>query len=93
MSAKTIHDARLNFRLPLEMKTAIEAAAAQLGQSVSDFAIATLVTHARSVVQKQHITELTKRDRDIFLAMLDDTEAKPNKALKKAAARYKKHFG
>src|SRR2546429_378769 len=81
MSAKTIHDARLNFRLPSDMKTVIEAAAAQLGQSVSDFAISTLVTNARNVLQQQHVTELSNRDRDIFLAMLEDTEAEPNKAL------------
>ena len=38
-------DARLNFRLPVELKATIERAAAQLGQSVSDFAVSTLVRH------------------------------------------------
>ncbi len=36
------HDARLNFRLPAEIKQDIEDAAACLGQSVTDFAVSTL---------------------------------------------------
>jgi uncharacterized protein (DUF1778 family) len=44
------------------------------------------------VIQQQHLTELANRDRDVFVALLDDTAARPNKALA-AAARYKKHLG
>ncbi len=36
-------DARLNFRLSADLKEVIEEAAASLGQSVSDFAVSTLV--------------------------------------------------
>jgi uncharacterized protein (DUF1778 family) len=86
-------DARLNFRLPSELKEVIEEAAAQLGQSVSDFAIGTLVEHARSVIQQKNATDLTNRDRDRFIDLLDDRDAKPNAALVKAVRRYKKHLG
>ena len=75
------------------MKAIIEEAAATLGQSVSDFAVSTLVRTARSVLHQQSVTELTNRDRDLFIALLDDTRAKPNKALTEAAKRYKKHLG
>jgi len=41
----------------------------------------------------QNVTALSNRDRDIFVALLDDADARPNKALTEAARRYKKHFG
>src|SRR5438874_10550411 len=93
MPSRAANDARFNFRLPSELKAVIEEAAAALGQSVSDFAISTLVQAARSVLRQQSVTELTHRDRDIFLAVLDDADAKPNKILADAARRYKKHLG
>jgi len=86
-------DARLNFRLPTDLKEVIEEAAATLGQSVSDFAVSTLVRQARTVIKQRNVTVLGDRDRDRFIALLDDAEARPNPALLKAAKRYKKHLG
>lgn len=86
----TKSDARLNFRLRPDLKQVIEAAAAQLGQTVSDFAVATLVHQARQVVHEQSITHLSNRDRDLFIAALDRTDLKPNKKLLAAAKRYKR---
>ena len=83
-------DARLNFRLSVESKQTIEQAAAELGQSVSDFAVSSLVQSARRVLQENEQTRLTNRDRDLFLEMLDQTSSKPNEALRKAAKRYRK---
>jgi uncharacterized protein (DUF1778 family) len=85
--------ARLNFRLSSDLKAIIEEAAAVLGQSVSDFAVSTLVQTARSVLEQQSATELTNCDRDRFMALLNDETANPSKALLKAAKRYKKHLG
>ncbi len=86
-------DARLNFRLPVELKDVIEEAAAALGQSVTDFAVSTLVQQARSVIEQRNVTMLSDRDRDRFAAILDDAEARPNAALLKAAKRYRKNLG
>jgi len=86
-------DARLNFRLPTDLKEVIEEAAATLGQSVSDFAVSTLVRQARTVIEQRNVTVLGDRDRDRFIALLDDAEARPNPALLKAAKRYKKQLG
>jgi len=83
-------DARLNFRLAPELKQTIEQAAAELGQSVSDFAVSTLVQSARKILQENQQTRLTNQDRDLFLKMLDQTSSKPNEALRKAAIRYRK---
>ncbi len=87
------NDARLNFRLPEELKATIEKAAAQLGQSVSDFAVSTLVRTAREVIREHDVTELSDRDRDVFVSILDDADATPNEALAAAAERYKKEMG
>ncbi len=84
------NDARLNFRLAPELKRTIEQAAAELGQSVSEFAISALVQSARTVLQENQQTRLTHRDRDLFLKMLDDRSTQPKDALKKAAKRYRK---
>jgi uncharacterized protein (DUF1778 family) len=92
MASGTKNDSRLNVRLPGNLKEVIEEAAATLGQSVSDFTVSTLVQTARSVLQQRDATELTNRDRDIFLAMLDDADLKPNKALKDAVAWCKKNL-
>lgn len=86
------NDARLNFRLPSELKHIIEQAAGHLGQSVSEFAVSTLVQTAHDVIEQHDRTELSIRDRDIFLALLDDADAKPNEALVAAAEKYKKEL-
>jgi uncharacterized protein (DUF1778 family) len=85
--------ARLKVHLSPSLKKVIEEAAAVMGQTVSDFAVSTLVQAAQQVVKEQNVTELTNRDRDQFLALLDDAGQKPNQALKDAAARYRKQRG
>lgn len=86
-------DARINFRLSSDLKKTIEDAAAEMGQSVSDFAISTLVQTARRILHEQQVTRLSERDRQRFVAMLDDESSQPNDALVKAAKRYKKQVG
>lgn len=86
-------DARLNFRLSADLKHTIEEAAAQLGQTVSDFAVGTLVQTARRVIQERNVTIVSQRDREALLRILDDDSAKPNKALADAAKRYKRKIG
>lgn len=93
MATTAKSEARLNFRLPGDLKEVIEQAAAHTGQTVSDFAVSTLVQSARSIIEEHDRTELTNRDRDLFVALLDDPRAKPNKALAAAARKYKKQLG
>jgi uncharacterized protein (DUF1778 family) len=80
--------ARINFRLTYEMKEMVERAAIASGQSLTDFAIQTLVARASEVLHHQQVRTLSDRDRDLFLALLDSDE-EPNEALKKAAEDYK----
>ncbi|MBI3465293.1 MAG: DUF1778 domain-containing protein [Planctomycetes bacterium] len=91
MATTNKNDARLQLRLPADLKREIEEAAAHLGQSVSEFAVSTLVQVARDVNEQQKVTKLSNRDRDIFLAMLE-ADREPNKALIEAAEFYKKQM-
>ena len=75
--------ARINFRLPSDLKDVIERAAIASGQSVTDFAIQTLARTAQEVLERQQVRTLSARDRDIFLALLDN-ESAPNEALRSA---------
>jgi uncharacterized protein (DUF1778 family) len=83
-------EVRLDFRLTSDVKSTIEQAAAANGQSVTDFAVSTLYARAKRVLEEESIRTLSNRDRDIFLQMLDDTNRKPNQALRRAATRYKR---
>ena len=88
MSAVPNQQSRIDFRLQSEHKALIERAASVHGQTVTQFAIAALVKAAHESIQQASLTELSTRDRDVFLQMLDSNAA-PNAALKKAAKRYR----
>jgi uncharacterized protein (DUF1778 family) len=85
-------DSRLDVRVNRKLKELIQEAAALTGQTLSDFVISTLTERAHHIVQQERLTVLSDRDRDLFLAMLD-ADTKPNAALRKAAAWYKKNYG
>lgn len=90
--AQTKREASLNFRLDPEIKRTIEQAAAQLGQSVSDFAVSSLVQVARDVIERENVTKLTERDQREFSRMLDEVKTTPNKALMSAVRKYKRQI-
>jgi len=74
---------RLELDLPPGSKQIIEQAAELLGLTVADFAGSRLVSIAHETLREHHVTRLTTRDRDLFLAMLDG-DARPNAALRQA---------
>lgn len=78
----------LDLRLPSSVREAVEQAAAHMGQSVDEFAVSALAHTAREVIEHRGVTVLSARDRERFLALLDEP-AVPNTALKAAAQRYK----
>jgi uncharacterized protein (DUF1778 family) len=81
MSTIAQNDARISFRLPKDLKHIIERAASESGQSVSEFAVSSLVRSAREVIDHGDRTILSNRDRDIFLKLLSDVDADPNESL------------
>ncbi len=92
MTAPDKSNARINVRLPQDLKETIEQAASALGQSVSEFTVSTIVRQAREVLREAQATQLSNRDRDTFLAALDDLDQRPNESLQTAARRYKQRM-
>jgi uncharacterized protein (DUF1778 family) len=82
-------DARLNFRIRPEFKDRIEKAASISGKSLTDFAVSALSRTVDEILDHHNITELSDRDRDTFLAILDK-HSKPNERLIRAAKTHKK---
>jgi uncharacterized protein (DUF1778 family) len=90
--SRKIPSARLDFRVSPEHKSLIERAASAQGQTVSSFAIATLLKASREAIESETSRTLSARDTARFLAMLNAPGA-PNAALKAAAKRYKARRG
>ncbi len=84
---------RVDPRVPADQKRLIEQAASLSGQTVSSFIPNLTLRHAREVVRENTVIELSKRDWDRLLAALNDTEAEPGPALRRAAKRHKELFG
>lgn len=89
MSNVSDNNSGIDFRLPAELKHVVEQAAALRGQSLDDFAVSTVVENAQRVILQHQVTELSNRDRDIFLALLDNDSSEPSDALLASAESYK----
>ena len=76
MSAAT-ETARINLRTSPEAKALIERAAAIMGSTVSGFMLQNAYEAASRVVAQQEAITLSDRDRDAFLAMLDNPPEPP----------------
>ena len=82
-------EARLSFRIDPELKELIELAAMHTGQTVSSYAISTLVRDARRVIQDQHTTYVSERDWEILMDLMDNPPP-PNEALIRAKKSYQR---
>ncbi len=71
---------RINLRTSPEAKALIERAAAIMGSTVSGFMLQNAYEAATRVVAQQEVITLSDRDRDAFLAMLDNSP-EPTQAL------------
>ena len=81
--AQGTKNTRLDLRLRSEHKRLIEEAAHLSGQSISAFVAAAGVREAEQIVERFSNLRLSNRDRDAFLAALDNPP-KPNAKLRKA---------
>ena len=86
---RSIRAARLDIRLNQQAKEKIEQAAAVSHQSITDFVVTSLLRASEEALERQQLIQLTNRDRDRFLAALE-TDVRPNRALRKAAERFKR---
>lgn len=79
----TIHasDTRINLRTSPEAKALIERAAALMGTTVSSFMLQNAYEAAQRLVAQHETIVLSDRDRDAFLAAIDNP-GEPTEALK-----------
>jgi uncharacterized protein (DUF1778 family) len=81
-------DERVALRLPADVKRTLQQAADATGRSLTDFVVDSAVRAARKAIAERERMRLAERDRVVFLKALS-RPAKPNRALKSAAARYR----
>lgn len=72
---------RINLRTTHETKTIIEQAAELMGTSLSAFMLSHAYEAARRVINEQQLLVLSNRDRDAFVAALENPP-QPNQALR-----------
>lgn len=84
--------ARLDIRLNAQAKEKIQQAAVMTHQSVTDFVVTSLLRASEEALDPQQPIRLTNRDRDLFLTALEG-DVRPNRALRKAADRFKRSHG
>ena len=89
--ATVSHNARLDVRMAPRQKDLIEQAAQLSAQSVSGFVVSVLVEEARKIVDGHAAGRLSDRDRDRFLALLDNPPP-PAPALRKASRRHRERL-
>jgi uncharacterized protein (DUF1778 family) len=87
MEPSSRKDVRIEFRTTPAEKELIARAAHIKGQTLSAYAVGTLLEDASQVIDSAARIELSSRDRELFLALLDSTE-EPNEALREAAHDY-----
>jgi len=78
---------RLDMRLKPEHKLLIARAAEIEGQSITQYAAHTLVSHSEQVVQEHELLQLSARDSKLFVEIMTANE-KPNAALLEVVEEY-----
>lgn len=83
---------RLEARISPAQKRILERAATLRGTSLSDFVLASAQEAATKTIKDFEILSLCDEARDVFINALMNPPA-PNRVLRAAADRYKKHLG
>ncbi|MGH6942735.1 MAG: DUF1778 domain-containing protein [Geminicoccaceae bacterium] len=83
---------RVNLRIDVESKQALERAAAYAGSSLSDFVITRALAAAHEVIRSQETVTLSRRDWDAFLDAIENPP-EPNENLKRAVRRHDELYG
>jgi uncharacterized protein (DUF1778 family) len=83
---------RLEARIPPAQKRILERAASLRGTSLSDFVLTSAQEAAMKTIKDFEILSLCDEAREVFINGLMNPPA-PNKALRAAADRHKKHTG
>lgn len=80
---------RTTARIPDNMRSTLEEAAALSGATVNQFIVQAAYKEAQRVVEREIVIRLSRQDSRKILALLDDPP-KPNRRLKEAVASFKR---
>jgi len=92
MDTDRVHHSKITIRQPVSLKQKVEQAAAQRGMTVTSFINSTLERAADRALERVRRRELSARDQQALLKMLAHPKG-PNKALLRAAKRYRERHG
>lgn len=90
MSRATSHS-KITIRQPVALKRKVEQAAAKRGMTVTSFINNTLARAAERTLERVRRRELSERDQKALLELLTNPKG-PNKALIRAAKRYRERY-
>ena len=79
-NARSLETARVEFRMPADLKSEVEEAAALVGATFTSFATEILIERARQIKREYGLTRLNDKERDAFLEILANAP-KPSKSL------------
>jgi uncharacterized protein (DUF1778 family) len=83
---------RIEARVNAETKALCQEAANLEGRSLTDFIVASAVESARRVIRERELIDLSRGDRQAFVASLLDPPP-PNRRLRDAARYYERVMG
>ena len=83
---------RLEARIPAAQKRILERAASLRGTSLTDFVLTSAHEAATRTIKDFEVLTLFDEAREVFVRALMNPP-QPNKALREAAERYRKHVG
>ncbi|NET38105.1 MAG: DUF1778 domain-containing protein [Cyanothece sp. SIO1E1] len=92
MSSTKAKESRIEIRVSQEDKKLLEQAASLQGLSLSQYMLSTALDIAKEKIATHEKMVLSNRDRDLFIALIDNPPA-PCKALKSAVHRYNQKYG
>jgi uncharacterized protein (DUF1778 family) len=82
---------KITIRQPVTLKRKVEQAAAKRGMTVTSFINSTLARAAERTLERVRRRELSEQDQKALLTMLANPKG-PNKALIRAAERYRERY-
>ncbi|PWQ95584.1 DUF1778 domain-containing protein [Leucothrix pacifica] len=88
----TIKNDRITARVNDEVKNTLSAAAELVGATLNQFLVQAALEKAESIIEKERMIYLSKKDCEVFFDALDNPP-EPNQKLKNALANYRLKIG
>jgi uncharacterized protein (DUF1778 family) len=81
---------RITARVPKEVRQRLEQAAGRSGATLNQFVVQAAVEKADQILERERVTQLSTRDAEWLLSVLDGPPRPPNLKLKRALEHYHK---